>query len=81
MIALPNPINKMTLSNDQLSQLIQLYAEQIVDGMDVRDLCAFAIDTICDNLDGLSEDELKQEIAEVYDTEFLNDLLESVTND
>lgn len=79
MIALPNPTNKMTLSQDQLSKLIQLYAEHVVDSMDVRDLCAFAIDTICDNMDGLSEDEVKTEIAELYDKEMLADLLESVT--
>ena len=81
MIALPNPTVKMTLTQDQLSKLIQLYAEHVVDGMDVRDLCAFAIDTICDNMDGLSEDEVKTEIAELYDDEMLADLLESVTAD
>jgi hypothetical protein len=69
----------MTLTQDQLSKLIQLYAEQVVDSMDVRDLCAFAIDTICDNMDGLSEDEIKTEIEELYDHEMLADLLESVT--
>jgi len=79
MIALPNPTSKMTLTQDQLSKLIQLYAEQVVDSMDVRDLCAFAIDTICDNMDGLSEDEIKTEIEELYDHEMLADLLESVT--
>jgi hypothetical protein len=71
----------MTLTQDQLSKLIQLYAEQVVDSMDVRDLCAFAIDTICDNMDGLSEDEIKTEIEELYDHEMLADLLESVTAD
>jgi hypothetical protein len=81
MIALPNPTAKMTLTQDQLSKLIQLYAEQVVDSMDVRDLCAFAIDTICDNMDGLSEDEVKTEIEELYDHEMLADLLESVTAD
>jgi hypothetical protein len=79
MIALPNPTVKMTLTQDQLSKLIQLYAEHVVDSMDVRDLCSFAIDTICDNMDGLSEDEVKTEIAELYDKEMLADLLESVT--
>ena len=44
MIALPNPNSKMTLTSDQISKLIQLYAERVVDNMDVRDLCAFAIE-------------------------------------
>ena len=68
----------MTLTQEQLSKLIEVYATDIVDGMDVRDLCAFAVDTICDNLDGLSEDELREEIATVYDEEYLNNLLEEV---
>jgi len=68
----------MTLSKEQLSKLIEVYATDIVDGMDMRDLCQFAIDTICDNLDGMSEDELKEEIATVYDEEYLNGLLEQV---
>ena len=68
----------MTLSKEQLSKLIELYATDVVDGMDVRDLCQFAVDTICDNLDGMSEDEIKTEIAELYDEEYLNNLLEEV---
>ncbi len=68
----------MTLSKEQLSKLIELYATDVVDGMDVRDLCQFAVDTICDNLDGMSEDEIKTEIAELYDEEYLNNLIEEV---
>ena len=69
----------MTLTSDQLRALIEAYAHDVVDGMDVRDLCAFAIDTICDNLDGMSENELLEEMGHYYDEEVLNDLLESVT--
>jgi hypothetical protein len=68
----------MTLTTEQLNALVEAYATDIVDGMDVRDLCQFAIDTICDNLDGMTEDELKEEIATVYDEEYLNGLLEQV---
>ena len=70
----------MALTQEQLSKLISLYAEQVVDSMDVRDLCSFAIDTICDNLDGMSESEVLQEIRDLYDDEVLNDLLESIEN-
>ena len=71
----------MTLSQEQLSKLIEAYAHDVVDAMDVRDLCAFAIDTMIDNMDGMSESEVLQEIRDLYDEEVLNDLLESVTND
>jgi len=78
MISLPNPHNKMTLSNDQISELIQAYAERIVDNMDMRDLCAFAIDTICDNMSDYNERELMEELSHYYDDDELNELVESV---
>jgi len=81
MISLPNPTNKMTLTNDQLRSLIAAYAQDVVDSMDVRDLCAFAIDTISDNMDGMSEIEVLDEMSHYYDEDVLNELIESVTND
>ena len=81
MIALPNPNSKMSLTSDQISKLIQLYAERVVDNMDVRDLCAFAIDTIVDNMDGYNESELMEELSHYYDDDELNELVESVQGD
>ena len=80
MISLPNPNTKMSLTNDQLRSLIKAYAHDVVDSMDVRDLCAFAIDTICDNMDGMSETELLEEMGHYYDEDVLNELIESVKN-
>jgi hypothetical protein len=80
MISLPNLTNKMTLTNDQLSKLVLMYAERIVDNMDVRDLCAFAIDTICDNMTDYNESELMEELSHYYDDEELQELVESVKN-
>ena len=34
------------------------YAEAVVDGMDLKTLCAFAVDTIVDNLDDYSDKEV-----------------------
>jgi ribosome assembly protein YihI (activator of Der GTPase) len=81
MISLPNPTNKMTLSNDQLRKLIEAYAERVVDNMDVRDLCAFAMDTIVDNMIDYNEAELMDELSIYYDEDELNELVESVTSD
>ena len=71
----------MSLSNDQLRSLIAAYAERVVDNMDVRDLCAFAIDTICDNMTDYNESELMEELSHYYDDDELNELIESVTVD
>jgi len=68
----------MTLTEEQLQSLIATYAERVVDGMDVRDLCAFAIDTICDNMDGMSEEDVLKEIEFYYDAEEMKDLIESI---
>ena len=37
---------------------ISNYAEAVVDGMDMKTLCAFAIDTIVENLDDYSDKEI-----------------------
>ena len=70
----------MSLTQDQLYKLISLYAERVVDSMDVRDLCAFAIDTIVDNMSDYKESELMEELSHYYDDEELEELVESVTN-
>ena len=80
MISLPNPINKMTLTQDQIYKLTQLYAERVVDNMDIRDLCAFAIDTIVDNMNDYNESELMEELSHYYDDEELQELVEEVKN-
>jgi len=78
MISLPNPNKKMSLSNDQLSKLVSIYAERVVDSMDLRDLCAFAIDTICDNMSDYNESELLEELSHYYDDNELQEIVESV---
>ena len=70
----------MTLSKDQLSKLVLMYAERVVDNMDIRDLCAFAIDTIVDNMNDYNESELMEELSHYYDDDELQELVESVTN-
>ena len=83
MIALPNPTtntNTMSLTEEQLSKLTQLYAERVVDNMDVRDLCAFAIDAICDSMCEYNESELMEELSQYCDDEEIADMVESVKN-
>ncbi len=78
MISLPNFINKMTLSNEQLAALTEAYAEMIVDGMDMDDLITFAVESLVAEYNKYTEAELLSEIEELYDEEVLNDLIESV---
>jgi hypothetical protein len=69
----------MTLSHEQIEDLRQTYAEMVVDSMDMETLVSFAIDSIVDALP-VNEQQLKQEIIDLYDEEMYEDLLESVTN-
>lgn len=69
----------MTLSKDQLSKLTLMYAERVVDNMDIRDLCAFAVDTIVDNMDDYNESELMEELSHYYDDDELQEMVEEVT--
>lgn len=56
-----------------------MYAERVVDNMDIRDLCAFAIDTIVDNMDDYNESELMEELSHYYEDDELQELVEEVT--
>jgi hypothetical protein len=71
--------SEMTLTSQQLDQLIDNYAERIVDEMDVKCLMQFVFDTIVENLRGKDEEEVLGEIAYVYDEDVIQELVESVT--
>ena len=83
MISLPNFTNKMTLTQDQYDKLLALYIESIVDGMDLDSLVQFASDTLEENLRATCSlpEELIEEISQFYDEEYVNDLVESVTQE
>jgi hypothetical protein len=69
----------MTLTSQQLDQLVENYAERIVDEMDVKCLIQFAYDTIVENFAGKSEEDVLTEISYVYDEDVIEELIESVT--
>ena len=69
----------MNLTSQQLNQLVENYAERIVDEMDVKCLMQFAYDTIVDNMMNMGEEDVINEISCVYDDEIVQELVESVT--
>lgn len=71
----------MTLSDAQLSELIDNYANMILDGMDMDTLVTFAFDSLVAEYNKYTPEELLSEIEELYDKETLNDLIESVNED
>lgn len=69
-----------TLTSDQIQQFIENYADRIVEDMDTKTLMQFAYDTIVNNLDIQSPEDILNEISCVYDDETVQELLESVTD-
>ena len=53
--------------------LIADYAQQILDGMDMKTMECFVYDTLKDNLSCYSDEELIEEVAE-YNPELLEDV-------
>jgi len=64
------------MDKEQLDKLRDNYAYLIVDGMDMDSLITFAVETVAQNLDDWTEDEIKGEILDHYGEETLNDLME-----
>ncbi len=69
MISLPNPTNKMTFNREQL---IADYAQQILDGMDMKTMECFVYDTLVSNLESYDDDDLINEVKE-YNPELLEE--------
>ena len=69
----------MTLTSQQLTQLVENYAERIIDEMDTKTLMQFAYDTIVDNMMNMGPEDVLNEISGVYDEEILQELVDGVT--
>ena len=69
----------MTLTSQQLNQLIENYAEKCVDDMDTKCLMQFVYDTICENLYHMGEEDVLNTIANVYDEDVIQELIAEVT--
>ena len=63
------------MTEEQLDKLRDNYAYLIVDGMDMKSLITFAVETVAHNLETWTEDEIKGEILDHYGEETLRDLL------
>jgi hypothetical protein len=75
MISLPNPKSKMTMTSEQLEQFKSNYAEMIVDGMDMDDMVQMCYDLLMDSYKDCTEQELKEEILDLYDEDVLNGII------
>jgi len=64
------------MTPEELDQAKDRYANLIVDGMDMDDLWTFAVETIIHNMEMWDEQDLKEEVLDLYDEEIWEDLTE-----
>ena len=72
-VSFPTDPNIMNASD--LQQLKENYANMIIDGMDMDSLCQMAFDLLLDAYKDCSEDDIKEEILDLYDDEMLESLM------
>ena len=64
-----------TMNESELFQLKENYINMIIDGMDVDSLVQMAYDLLLDSYQDCSEEQMIEEIKDLYDEETLADLL------
>jgi len=67
------------LTNSQRDELIEQYVELVVDNMDVKSMMQFITDTLKDEYNDYSDDELKCQIECSHDEELYDELVDNVT--
>jgi len=71
-------LHQKMMNKEQLQQFKYNYCERIIEDMDMDTLMTLAHDLLMDAYDKCSEEEIKEEILDLYDEEMLNDMMEEV---
>ena len=69
------------LNQSQRDELIKQYVQLHVDSMDVKSLEQFVTETLKDDYNNYSDEELKVEIECTHDEELYDELVDNVTNE
>jgi len=70
----------MTLTKEQFNQFVENYVSQIVEGLDVESLESMVTDLLIREYETYTEEQIVNEITEIYGDEFATDLLESASD-
>lgn len=66
-------LHSMTIS--KADQLIENYVHHIIDGLDMQSMEQICYDLLSREYEKCTEEEIKEEILDLYDEETLNDLM------
>ena len=69
------PTDPNIMNPEQLNQLKENYINMILDGMDMDSLVQFAFDSMFDNIKDWDEEDVKEEVLDLYDEEMWQDLM------
>ena len=69
------------LNLTQKDELIEQYVEIVVDNMDTKTMMQFITDTLKDEYNDYSDEELKCQIECTHDDELYEELVDNVTNE
>ena len=68
------------MNKEQLAQFKYNYCEKIIEDMDLNTLMVLAHDLLMDSYASCTEEEITEEILDLYDEETLSDMMEEVKN-
>jgi hypothetical protein len=68
----------MTLTKEQFNQFVENYVAQIVEGLDVEQLEIIATDLLIREYETHTEEQIVEEIKDIYGDELVADLMEGV---
>jgi hypothetical protein len=71
-------LHQKMMNNEQLAQFKFNYCEKIIDDMDMDTLMQLAHDLLMDSYQSCTEEEIKEEILDLYDEETLSNMMEEV---
>ena len=70
----------MTLSKAQFEQFVENYVIQIVEGLDIESLESMVTELLIREYETYSEEHILDEIKEIYNEEYAQELLDSVVD-
>jgi len=73
--------NNAKVWTDNFSELVEKYAEYVMDSMDMKTMEQFVFDTLVESYNNYSESELISEIREYYGDEVLEDFGVKITEE
>jgi anti-anti-sigma regulatory factor len=69
------PTDPNIMNDSELLQLKENYANMIVDGMDLDDMYQMCFDMLMDAYKDCTEEDIKEEVLDLYDEEVLEGLM------